>query len=423
MKNKLVIYVLVCLTIIITVIMYEKEIKSDSDSGLQPPKETQNFTEETTRDSGTTIETTVNPQETTQSTVNRPYKPINTDISLDDILKNSENRFYINVELNTGTITVYERSISGEFNQPVKSAPAATGTNGSTPTGIYFIENRSEWFKESTLGYTRFVSIASDNLKISSALYETTDINTLIRRSYNELGTPSTDGNIHTTADMAYWIYEYCPKTTIIHVTDKSIGNPVTSLRELNPDYTFTDPTDPFYKSLKILENNGILPYKIYVEKGSYSITVYGLDSNNEYTIPVRLFLTATGRTAGRTPVGTFKIGEKERWHQFAYNGGYAQYATSYYSNLYIHSPIYSIKQIDTMFKEFYEEIGTAATAGCLRTTSYASYWIYSYCPKGTIVEIVNGSPNGISVDNPPKIGDDYYTYDPTDPFNPNSVY
>ncbi|HBN82421.1 MAG TPA: hypothetical protein DDZ89_01110, partial [Clostridiales bacterium] len=230
--------------------------------------------------------------------------------------------------------------------------------------------------------------------------------------------------NIYTVADTAYWITQHCLDGTVIQIVEESPKNIVCDpLPELNSEYFFTDPTDPSHKTLAELEEAGDLPYSIYLEKGSFTMTVYKKDENGDYTIPVRAFNTAVGRTAGRTPVGTFEIYKKERWHQFSYNGGFAQYATSYYGNLFIHSPIYGLKEIDTMLAEFYNEIGTNSTAGCLRTTSYASYWVYSYCPLGTPVMIVNGSPKGTISEKPPKIPDVYMTTDPTDPFNPDSIY
>jgi hypothetical protein len=56
------------------------------------------------------------------------------------------------------------------------------------------------------------------------------------------------------------------------------------------------------------------------------------------------------------------------------------------------------------MYNSEYNEIGTAVTAGCLRTMGYAAWWIYTYCEEGTVVEIVNGSPRGTTSEAPPKI-------------------
>jgi hypothetical protein len=44
------------------------------------------------------------------------------------------------------------------------------------------------------------------------------------------------------------------------------------------------------------------LPYYVYAEKGSHTITVYGKDAQGNYTVVVKSFLTATGKTVSRTP-------------------------------------------------------------------------------------------------------------------------
>ena len=111
--------------------------------------------------------------------------------------------------------------------------------------------------------------------------------------------------------------------TTIVEIAGaSSFSEGIKSvLPELNPEKFYTDPTDPLWNSEK--ENE--LPYYIYVEKGSFAITVYTMDDTGEYTYPVRSFPTALGRTPGRTPTGKSKILKKERWHDFWSNGGSAQ--------------------------------------------------------------------------------------------------
>ena len=160
------------------------------------------------------------------------------------------------------------------------------------------------------------------------------------------------------------------------------------------------------------------LPYVIYVEKGSHTITIYGKDGVGKYTKVVRQFLTATGKTAMLTPTGTFKIKGKERWHKFG-GTAYAQYASLYYSStLFFHSPLYSMKNNNTLKVLSYTQIGTNATAGCMRTTTGAAYWIYKNCAVGTKVQIVNGSPKGTKAGAIPSISMSA-TYDPTDPIKP----
>lgn len=143
-------------------------------------------------------------------------------------------------------------------------------------------------------------------------------------------------------------------------------------------------------------------PYYIYVEKGSFTINVYGLDENNEHTVLLHSWRTAIGQ-GSMTPTGKFRLGKRYEWKEYN-TGSSIRYATKFHGSLYIHGPLYSRQDKNHMYNDQYREIGTKATRGCLRTTSYAAWWIYEHCEEGTIVEIVNGSPRGTSSEDPPRI-------------------
>ncbi len=159
------------------------------------------------------------------------------------------------------------------------------------------------------------------------------------------------------------------------------------------------------------------LPYYVYVEKGSHTMSIYGRDVNGKYSCVVRRYSTATGRTAGKTPVGEFKLGGRERWHNF---GVYAQYLTYIKNtNVMVHSALYSSKKIDKLLPASYNVIGTNASAGCMRTTCAAAYFVYKNCAAGTIIKIVNNAPKGTS-STPPADLSSSTKYDPSDPLKPN---
>jgi|GEM_PF-7021858 len=165
------------------------------------------------------------------------------------------------------------------------------------------------------------------------------------------------------------------------------------------------------------------MPYYIYIEKGSSTISIFEKGSDGQYSELVGRYITATGKTLGKTPTGFFQLGQRDRWHHFGADEAYTQYATSYYEGLYIHGPLYAKEQIDTMYHDQYYEIGEMVTSGCLRTLTECAYFIYEYCEPGTIVEIVNGSPRGTTADPVPRISQEYPHIDPTDPLHPaNSV-
>ncbi len=171
-------------------------------------------------------------------------------------------------------------------------------------------------------------------------------------------------------------------------------------------------------------------PYYIYIEKGSHTINVYEMDENGEYTKLIKTFLTATGITAGKTPTGAFAIFKKYEWKQFDSAGtereySYSPYVSQFTDGVYMHGPVFAEMDFETMFGNTFKEIGTNATAGCMRTYTGAAYWIYMNCPMGTKVEIVNGSPKGITAPaaiDPIHDRDKGKYYDPTDPSREDAV-
>jgi hypothetical protein len=215
-------------------------------------------------------------------------------------------------------------------------------------------------------------------------------------------------------------------------LTQPSMPDPSEPPAPPTPDLTPT----PQY-TMPPLEEIGPDTFYIYVEKGSHTMTIYSEDENGEYTNVVHTFLTATGKTAAKTPVGIWELGTRERWHTFSMLAGgheYTQYTTSFkvgyeYSpntgKLYIHSAEYYEKDPSRLDTGMYNQIGRNATAGCLRTTAYAAWWVYTYCPPGTVLEIVNGDPKGTSAEPipDPVRGDGRNEwYDPTDPEYPGFV-
>lgn len=191
-------------------------------------------------------------------------------------------------------------------------------------------------------------------------------------------------------------------KTTQTESKTTSTPTPVPVVKFPNPPSSYT------------------LPFYIYIEKGSHTITIYGRDLKGDYSVVVRKYSTATGKLSGKTPVGEFTLGDRERWH--AFGSSYAQYLTKINgTSIMIHSPLYKATSNDTLFPSSYNVIGTNASEGCCRTLTEAAYFVYTKCATGTIVKIVNGNPKGTSSSRPEALATTAI-YDPTDPFAPGGV-
>lgn len=164
-------------------------------------------------------------------------------------------------------------------------------------------------------------------------------------------------------------------------------------------------------------------PYYLYLEKGSFTLTVLKADGTGEYSEVCARYRVSHG--GNKTPAGLYILGWREIWHAFSHgDNGYAQYAVIYnpvddpegWSGLFIHGPMYRSKDPNDLWPEYYDgakAIGGENTQGCLRMTAEAARFILNNCPEGTLLEIVNGSPLGTSSDPvPDRKG---LLHDPTD--------
>jgi lipoprotein-anchoring transpeptidase ErfK/SrfK len=158
--------------------------------------------------------------------------------------------------------------------------------------------------------------------------------------------------------------------------------------------------------------------YFIIVDKSDNTFAVFTYDENGEYTDKVVQFPCALGRTSRLTPVGTFTIGKKGAWKAWA-GDEFSPYYTAF-DGVYIHGPLYDEKDGSTLIVKRYNEIGTNASSGCVRTTTAGAYWVYANCPAGTKIQVVADS-SLVSRQSLPPIDPNYPTWDPTDPNKPSA--
>jgi len=184
-------------------------------------------------------------------------------------------------------------------------------------------------------------------------------------------------------------------------------------------------------------KTNDEIPYYLYLEKGSYTnfqdgsiaLTVYRLDDDGYYTIPYLTICTACGAVSAKTPIGYHTIGGddvgkftsngREFWHNWG--GSYSQYTINYESGVYIHSVLFAGKNENGLSKDSLLGVGKHASGGCLRMQTGSAYWIWTHCPNGTTLEIVDGNPRGACIER--NLGHLAKGYDPTDPYLLNPVH
>ena len=159
-------------------------------------------------------------------------------------------------------------------------------------------------------------------------------------------------------------------------------------------------------------------PYYIKVNESTNCITIYSANEDGEYTIPYKAMVCSVGRN-GKTPNGTFSLSSKYTWHTL--NGGvYGQYCSRITGHVLFHSVPYSSTSKDKLITKYYNQLGNAVSAGCIRLTVADAKWIFDNCPSGTQVEIFNGNSASDPLGKPSAVKIDtsspYARWDPTDP-------
>lgn len=159
------------------------------------------------------------------------------------------------------------------------------------------------------------------------------------------------------------------------------------------------------------------LPYVIEVIRNQATTVVYGKDENGEYTNIIGVFPCSPG-AGGNTPLGTFYSKRGSEWGGL-FGNVFGQYSTVITGHVLFHSvPYHSTNKGDLVW-QYYNQLGTKVSMGCIRLTVRDAKWIYDNCPSGTMIKIYDGDlPAGISKPEAQKIdgNDPRRGWDPTDP-------
>ena len=130
-------------------------------------------------------------------------------------------------------------------------------------------------------------------------------------------------------------------------------------------------------------------PYVIYVCKKTHTIAILAKDDKGEWNRVLHKYPTGLG-VHNCTAVGTFTITGKERWH--SWGSTYSPYANKLSCGIFLHGPIYSSKNMNSLKVSPYNHIGTDTSSGCVRTICGCAAWVYYNCPVGTQVIIRDNS-------------------------------
>lgn len=132
------------------------------------------------------------------------------------------------------------------------------------------------------------------------------------------------------------------------------------------------------------------LPYYIEVDRGMQIVRVYTIGEDGYYSLLVREMICSTDSFERKPPNGTYVMnGEKIRWMMSLFDT-YAQYATRITGHILFHSVPYTKMYASTLNEQNYNELGTNASAGCVRLLCADAKWIYDNVPAGTVVRYVS---------------------------------
>lgn len=163
------------------------------------------------------------------------------------------------------------------------------------------------------------------------------------------------------------------------------------------------------------LADNGCT-YAIKVNRQENIVTVYALDEQGYYTVPVRCMKCATADDEN-TPLGLFNTSDRYDW-ALLLGGVYGQYAYQIHGDILFHSVPYETDANDRLETWEYNKLGTHASMGCVRLCVADAKWIFDNCEYGTQVNIFDSDyygPMGKPA-NPYIISDTSNTgWDPTD--------
>lgn len=114
-------------------------------------------------------------------------------------------------------------------------------------------------------------------------------------------------------------------------------------------EVVWIDNKEPESKEQEYIVPEGVyLPYFIKVNRAANCATVYGIDENGEYTIPVKAFATSCGKAGDETIVGeNYVTSDKYEWG-YMVDGTYGRYAFRISGGYLFHSvPYYSMNKGD----------------------------------------------------------------------------
>lgn len=162
--------------------------------------------------------------------------------------------YYLAVNREQNMVIVYTLDENGYYTIPYKAFVCSCGIpkeNGTetTPAGTYNTTDQYTWRYLSGDVYGQYATRITGHILFHSVPYFEKDKATLEWEEYNKLGNDASLGCVRLSVIDAKWIYDNCPKGTIVTIYDSSRVEPFEKPTPIHIDETAPerdwDPTDP----------------------------------------------------------------------------------------------------------------------------------------------------------------------------------
>ncbi len=164
--------------------------------------------------------------------------------------------------------------------------------------------------------------------------------------------------------------------------------------------------------------------YYIKIDCKNQIVTVYTLDEEKQYTVPIKSMICSTGEATPQN--GVYGISDKYEWGGLVGNV-YGQYCTRITGQILFHSVPYTSQDKSSLEYWEYDKLGLPVSKGCVRLTVADAKWIYEHCKAGTSVEFFQGEEQSNIVYRKKQLkisefSENLRGWDPTDP-DPNNPW
>jgi hypothetical protein len=125
----------------------------------------------------------------------------------------SQENLLIDVSISEQKVRIYDNNILK------KEWIVSTGRNDSTPLGMFFTQNRGEWFFSDKYqqGAKWWVSFKDYGVYLFHSVPMDRQMNIIVEEQ-SKLGTPSSHGCVRLEVDAAKWIYDNIPEGTAVYI-------------------------------------------------------------------------------------------------------------------------------------------------------------------------------------------------------------